>query len=343
MTSKRSLFFLEGKGKRPLQPKGGKPPSGLAGVVKERESPGKSPLAEKPNRRPKLRVKIIDKSAAGEQMSSDEGASSGSNRHCYRSELKVEISNPKEETASAVSSKDLRVDVIERRKRTSIDSPGSGNSDTCDRRPVFRLGGDSESADEHNSDSNGSPATLTRPTSKGDFVSPAINVSVDSSHRHDRGARKQSHMDETEDASFSSSGFSPCSTSASFKSFDGRNRIDDFSDDSDCPRLRESIDLSDDAEVASITVPLNRQLRVVTSLEPTYTPQRKKSSSPVSSEAQTGGELIRRLSHHLMFVDYLRKRGLSSCLNHFPPDMTIANFRYVFMFSLNTIKLLFIS
>lgn len=327
MTSKRSLFFLEGKGKRPLQPKGGKPPSGLAGVVKERESPGKSPLAEKPNRRPKLRVKIIDKSAGGEQMSSDEGASSGSNRHSYRSELKVEISNPKEETASAVSSKDLRVDVIERRKRTSIDSPGSGNSDTCDRRPVFRLGGDSESADEHNSDSNGSPSTLTRPTSKGDFVSPAINVSVDSSHRHDRGARKQSHMDETEDASFSSSGFSPCSTSASFKSFDGRNRIDDFSDDSDCPRLRESIDLSDDAEVASITVPLNRQLRVVTSLEPTYTPQRKKSSSPVSSEAQTGGELIRRLSHHLMFVDYLRKRGLSSCLNHFPPDMTIANFR----------------
>ncbi|XP_078318625.1 microtubule-associated serine/threonine-protein kinase 3-like isoform X3 [Crassostrea virginica] len=285
MTSKRSLFFLDGKGKRTPQPKGGKPPCGPAGMVKEREAPGKSPLAEKSARRPKLRVKIIDKTDGGDQVSSDEGATS------------------------------------DQGKRTSISSPGSGNSDSFDKRPVFRLGGDSESADEHNSDNNSSPSNLKGPSCKGDGVSPAINVS---SHR---GPRKHSHAEETEDASFSSSGFSPCSTSASFKSFDGRNRIDDFSDDSDCPRLRESIDLSDDAEVASITVPLNRQLRVVTSLEPTYTPQRKKSASPVSSEAQTGGELIRRLSHHLMFVDYLRKRGLSSCLNHFPPDMTIDNFR----------------
>jgi hypothetical protein len=38
----------------------------------------------------------------------------------------------------------------------------------------------------------------------------------------------------------SSSGFSPGSTSASLKSFEGRNRIDDFSDDSDTNKLRES-------------------------------------------------------------------------------------------------------
>ena len=325
MTSKRSLFFLDGKGKRTPQPKGGKPPCGPAGMVKEREAPGKSPLAEKSARRPKLRVKIIDKTDGGDQVSSDEGATSGTKRHSYRSELKVEISNLKEENPSTAIPKDV-LTISDQGKRTSMSSPGSGNSDSFDKRPVFRLGGDSESADEHNSDNNSSPSNLKGPSCKGDGVSPAINVS---SHR---GPRKHSHAEETEDASFSSSGFSPCSTSASFKSFDGRNRIDDFSDDSDCPRLRESIDLSDDAEVASITVPLNRQLRVVTSLEPTYTPQRKKSASPVSSDAQTGGELIRRLSHHLMFVDYLRKRGLSSCLNHFPPDMTIDNFRYVLNF-----------
>ncbi|XP_056019812.1 microtubule-associated serine/threonine-protein kinase 3-like isoform X4 [Ostrea edulis] len=314
MTSKRSLFFLEGKGKRPTQSKGGKPPSGPAGVVKEREAPVKSPLAEK-NRKPKLRVKIIDKTADTHQYSSNEGASFVPQGHSFRSELKVEIANSKEGNPHAVSSKDVCVQVVEPVKRLSVDSPSSGNSDSCDRRPVFRLGGDSESADEHHSDNNISPSIMKDPTCKGDYVSPPVNISANSTQKA------------TEDASFSSSGFSPCSTSASFKSFDGRNRIDDFSDDSDCPRLRESIDLSDDAEVASITVPLNRQLRVVTSLEPNYTPKRKKSASPVNSEAQTGGELIRRLSHHLMFVDYLRKRGLSSCLNHFPPDMTIDNFR----------------
>jgi hypothetical protein len=50
--------------------------------------------------------------------------------------------------------------------------------------------------------------------------------------------------------SLSSSGFSPGSTSASLKSFEGRNRIDDFSDDSDTNKLRESAEFSDDMEVA---------------------------------------------------------------------------------------------
>lgn len=64
-------------------------------------------------------------------------------------------------------------------------------------------------------------------------------------------------MDEIEDVSFFFFGFLLCSILVSFKSFDGRNRIDDFSDDSDCLRLRESIDLSDDVEVVSIIVFLN--------------------------------------------------------------------------------------
>lgn len=120
----------------------------------------------------------------------DEGVFLGFNRYCYRLEFKVEIFNFKEEIVSVVSSKDLRVDVIERRKRISIDFFGSGNFDICDRRLVFRFGGDSEFVDEYNSDSNGSFFILIRLISKGDFVLLVINVLVDFFYRYDRGVRK---------------------------------------------------------------------------------------------------------------------------------------------------------
>ena len=69
----------------------------------------------------------------------------------------------------------------------------------------------------------------------------------------------------------SSSGLSPTSTSASLKSNEFRNRIDDFSDDSDGSKLRESSEFSDDMqEVEHHTqhfVPLNKQLQIVTSMD----------------------------------------------------------------------------
>lgn len=120
----------------------------------------------------------------------DEGVFLGFNCYFYRLEFKVEIFNFKEEIVSVVSLKDLRVDVIERRKRISIDFFGSGNFDICDRRLVFRFGGDSEFVDEYNSDSNGSFFILIRLISKGDFVLLVINVLVDFFYRYDRGVRK---------------------------------------------------------------------------------------------------------------------------------------------------------
>ncbi|XP_069126975.1 microtubule-associated serine/threonine-protein kinase 3-like isoform X2 [Argopecten irradians] len=171
---------------------------------------------------------------------------------------------------------------------------------------------------------------LSESTSTSELTSGTVEKSPKSSLVH-----RESINDELEDMSLSSSGFSPCSTTASFRSFDGRSRIDDFSDDnSDCPRLRESIDLSDDMqdlEVASFTVPLNKQLRIVTSMDRSLRPTAhdRRASSPANMDAQTGGGLLKRLSHHLLFVDFMRRKGLSSFLNNFPSDMTIDSFRHL--------------
>ena len=69
---------------------------------------------------------------------------------------------------------------------------------------------------------------------------------------------------------WSSSGLSPTNTSTSLKSIETRNRIDDFSDDSDCQKLRESSEFSDDMQELdhrSHFVPLNKQLQIVTSMD----------------------------------------------------------------------------
>ncbi|XP_060070360.1 microtubule-associated serine/threonine-protein kinase 3-like [Ylistrum balloti] len=172
--------------------------------------------------------------------------------------------------------------------------------------------------------------SISESTSTSELTSATVEKSPKSSRAH-----RESINDELEEMSLSSSGFSPCSTTASFRSFDGRSRIDDFSDDnSDCPRLRESIDLSDDMqdmEVASFTVPLNKQLRIVTSMDRSLRPSApdRRASSPANMEAQTGGGLLKRLSHHLLFVDFMRRKGLSSFLNNFPSDMTIDSFRHL--------------
>ncbi|KAJ8305340.1 LOW QUALITY PROTEIN: hypothetical protein KUTeg_015885 [Tegillarca granosa] len=235
------------------------------------------------------------------------------------------------------------------------------DSDTNRFRPIFRLGSidatDNKEFEKFKTGESGSSASGTKivdhsrdkntdekkSRESGTAIKRPLNVSqksnLDSSNEgfpdkpRSRRSTRESITDEFEE--LSSSGFSPCSTSASFKSFDGRNRIDDFSDDSDCPKFREGADLSDDMqdfEVASFTVPLNKQLQIVTSLDrinrpPTHVhvPIDKRSSSP--ADPRTGGGLLRQLSHHLMFVDYMKRKGLASCIQYFPPEMTIDIFR----------------
>lgn len=66
-----------------------------------------------------------------------------------------------------------------------------------------------------------------------------------------------------------SSDYSPTTTGTSFKSLEGRSRIDDFSDESDSSRMKESSEFSDDPDFHSHGhfVPLNKQLQIVTSMD----------------------------------------------------------------------------
>jgi len=65
-----------------------------------------------------------------------------------------------------------------------------------------------------------------------------------------------------------SSELSPTTTGTSFRSID-RNRIDDFSDESDSSRMKESAEFSDDPDFHTHFhfVPLNKQLQIVTSMD----------------------------------------------------------------------------
>ncbi|KAK3092016.1 hypothetical protein FSP39_024465 [Pinctada imbricata] len=339
MASSRKSLFMEGT-KKPLNsPKAARP------HAVQVASPAKSNKASvgkkfKPKvKSDKEKVVVITEESCKQQ---DVGVVS-TEKSEFVGDDQMEIDKtPTEEldvSTDRVSPKDVNLEIKEPEK-TLESHVGRGRSDSDERfRPIFRLGSHTEGEEEAGSDTNENVSEMDQGNmalpqfKKGSTSTPIrLNISLAASANdtsHTRLHKKHSVTDEVEDMSLSSSGFSPCSTSASFKSFDGRNRIDDFSDDSDCPKLRESIDLSDDAEVASLTKPLNQQLRVLTSLSPgtqSSSPDCR-SSSPVSAEAKTGGELIRRLSDHLMFVDYLRRRDLSSCVSHFPSDMTITNFR----------------
>lgn len=138
--------------------------------------------------------------------------------------------------------------------------------------------------------------------------------------------------DESEEMSIS--GLSPCSTSTSMKSFDGRNRSDDFSDDScnEFPKVVGSVELSgESSDLDSLTqsVPVNRQLKIVTSLDKILqppTPERR-ASSPAPISPLIGAQLAQH--SRLTFVNFLRKCGLSAYLHYFHADMNLKMFRYV--------------
>lgn len=201
-------------------------------------------------------------------------------------------------------------------KNTSEDSDGSTKELL---RPIFRLGSVDSSQD-------GDEAAMREDLDQ--VFELKRRTSSLSSQGAEGGLSTHSSLHEDfEDGSLSSSGFSPGS---SLKSFEGRYRIDDFSDDSDSNKLKESAELSDDMEVANLNfscpVPYNRQLRIVTSLDSGLRlPKHDRRSSSPGGFDSTG--ILRRRS--LIFADFLSKRSLSNHLYHFPPDMTIEKFRWV--------------
>lgn len=140
-------------------------------------------------------------------------------------------------------------------------------------------------------------------------------------------------LEDSEDMhSVSSSDFSPGSTRSSFGA-DKFHGADDLSDDTSVDgKLRESMDFSDDAETRIpgdqlVATPVNRQLRIVTSVDRALRPHRKISvcSPKVLNLGRSSSENL----EHIAFIDYLKRLKLGQYLKHFPSNMSMLDFRQV--------------
>ncbi|ESO92463.1 hypothetical protein LOTGIDRAFT_162771 [Lottia gigantea] len=130
---------------------------------------------------------------------------------------------------------------------------------------------------------------------------------------------RENAFDEVEDMSISSSEFSPCSTSTSL-------RLEDLSDEGSMSdsKLRESIEFSDDMTEIHIPephLPINKQLRIVTSVDRALHPRRK------SSLARSLGRSSSDNLDHLVFLEFMKKSQLSSFVQYFPSTLTMKDFR----------------
>lgn len=132
---------------------------------------------------------------------------------------------------------------------------------------------------------------------------------------------------EDEELSLSSSEFSN-------SSLDIKNRIDELSDDGSVgdSRVKETPEFTDEQPdarfVLEMPVPINKQLRIVTSVDRALNPRRR--SSSLSSKPDRVLCLGRSSSEnleHVVFLDFLKKHGMSAFLGCFPPSMTMADFR----------------
>lgn len=132
---------------------------------------------------------------------------------------------------------------------------------------------------------------------------------------------------EDEELSLSSSEFSN-------SSLDIKNRVDELSDDGSVGdgRIKETPEFTDEQPDArfllEMPVPINKQLRIVTSVDRALNPRRR--SSSLSSKPDRVLCLGRSSSEnleHVVFLDFLKKHGMSAYLGCFPPSMTMADFR----------------
>lgn len=149
-----------------------------------------------------------------------------------------------------------------------------------------------------------------------------------------RNLSRENAFEDSEDArSVSSSDFSPGSTVSSL----GTDRFhwsDKLSDESSGDgRLRRSTDFSDDAELRSPAehlqiTPVNKQLRIVTSVDRALNPHRRSStSSPKPDRVLNIGRSSSENLEHIAFVDFLKRLKLGQYLKHFPPNMTLLDFK----------------
>ena len=140
-------------------------------------------------------------------------------------------------------------------------------------------------------------------------------------------------LDDLDDVlSASSSEFSPGSTMSSL----GLERFhfqggDEFSDDgSGDSKLRESTDFSDDANSEPrseqfVLTPVNKQLRIVTSVDRALFPHRR---TPVSSPKMLNfGRSSSENLGHIAFVDFLKRLKLQPYLMNFPSNLSLLDFK----------------
>ncbi|XP_005100622.2 microtubule-associated serine/threonine-protein kinase 2, partial [Aplysia californica] len=150
--------------------------------------------------------------------------------------------------------------------------------------------------------------------------------------------RNLSSSDQFEDSedvlSASSSDFSPGSTLSSLglEKFQG---VDELSDDGSSEgKLRESTDFSDDAcgemrpSEHTVLTPVNKQLRIVTSVDRALFPHRRSSvSSPKVDRVLNFGRSSSENLEHIAFVDFLKRLKLQQYLKNFPPNMSLMDFK----------------
>lgn len=146
-----------------------------------------------------------------------------------------------------------------------------------------------------------------------------------------RNFSRENTVDDTEDTySASSTDYPPGSIFSNFGA--DRFRVSDELNDEACNdgRLRESTDSNDDSEARvlsehSLTAPVNKQLRIVTSVDRALNPHRRSSvtSLKVLNLSRSSSENL----EHLAFVDYLKRLKLGQYLKNFPPNMTLLDFK----------------
>uniref|UniRef100_A0A2C9KAY4 non-specific serine/threonine protein kinase n=1 Tax=Biomphalaria glabrata TaxID=6526 RepID=A0A2C9KAY4_BIOGL len=149
-------------------------------------------------------------------------------------------------------------------------------------------------------------------------------------------SRENAFEDSEDCLSASSSDFSPSSTlsSAGAERFHGH---EEFSDDATNEVKRDVTETCEDPSSLSDVrssgehmhlTPVNKQLRIVTSVDRALNPHRRGSlSSPKFERVPSFGRSSAENLEHITFIDYLKRNKLGHYLKNFPPNMSMFDFK----------------
>ncbi|GFR64305.1 microtubule-associated serine/threonine-protein kinase 2 [Elysia marginata] len=109
----------------------------------------------------------------------------------------------------------------------------------------------------------------------------------------------------------------------------------ELSDDSPSPHsamagFRSPALLSHSQDYSLLVTPVNKQLRIVTSVDRALHPHRRSSLSSPKGDRERSfsfGRMSTENLEHIAFVDYLKRKKLGQYLKNFPPNMSLLDFR----------------